>query len=54
MFVISKKKTIPYGMDSKSIEIYGLACVFLFFMISISVEKEEQEGKAEGQGARVG
>jgi hypothetical protein len=54
MFVISKKKSILYSVDKKSVEIYSLACVFLFFMISISMEKKEQEGKAEGQRARIG
>jgi hypothetical protein len=33
MFVISKKKIIPKGMDLK---IYSLAYGFLFFVISIS------------------
>ncbi len=37
IFVISEKKTIPQGMDSKSIESYRLTYKFFFFVISISV-----------------
>jgi hypothetical protein len=35
MFVISKKKTIPWGMDSKIYRNF-IAYGFLFFVISIS------------------
>ncbi len=36
MYVISKKKTMAWGMDLKSSKIYSLAYGFLFFVISIS------------------
>jgi hypothetical protein len=45
MFVISKKKTIPKGMDLK---IYSLAYGFLFFVISISGGRSKDGGWSRG------
>jgi hypothetical protein len=38
--MFSKKKTIPLGMDYKSIKIHSLAYGYLFFVISIPEKTE--------------